>query len=172
MNTIIAEAATTYNYDPRARQWVVANGSEIVRFPAGNLGKHQAQLYALNKDRPDLAALIYKTVGRNYDSKAIGMAIKSAQILIDELLYSDGFVQSQSRPGVLHQVTWSGIPRTYGCTCEAMQFCAIYIDGIGWLCKHGLADYFAHLLEIELPRQPIPFEGEPLINTLDYFEDF
>jgi len=170
MNTIIAEAETTYNYDPRARQWAVANGAEIARFPAGNLGKHRAQLYALNQDRPDLAGLIHKIVGRNYDHKAIGMALKAAQILIDELLYSNGFVQSQSRPGILHQVTWSGIPKTYGCTCEAMQFCAISVDGVGWLCKHSLADHFADLLKIELPRQPIPFNGEPAVYDNDFID--
>ena len=141
-------------YEPRARKWIVANGAEIARFPAGRLGKHQAQLHALGQDRPDLAALIYKIVGRNYDSKAISIALKAAYILIDGRLYSDGFVQSQSRPGVFHQVTWSGIPKTYGCTCEAMQFCAIYIEGVGWTCKHSLADHFADLLKIELPRQP------------------
>lgn len=168
---IIAETTTKYNYDPSPCSRVVINGAEIARFPAGNLGKHQAQLYALDQDRPDLAALIHKTVGRNYDKKAISMALKSAQIIINGLLYSDGFVQSQSRPGIFHQVTWSGIPKTYGCTCEAMRFWAIYIEGIGWLCKHSLADHFADLLKIELPRQPIPFNGEP-ISVDDDFIDF
>ncbi len=157
-------------YEPRARKWIVANGGEIARFPAGKLGKHQAQLCALDQERPDLAGLIHKTVGRNYDSKVISMAIKAAQILIDDLLYSNGVVQSQSRPGVFHQVTWSGIPKVYGCTCEAMRFWALYIEGIGWLCKHNLADHFADLLKIELPRQPIPFNGEPAVYDDDFID--
>lgn len=168
---IIAGTPTTYNYDPKARKWIVANGAEIARFPAGNLGKHQAQLYALDQERPDLAGLIHKTVGRNYDSRTIGMALKSAQIIIDDLLCSNGVVKSQSRPGVFHTITFSGQPKTYGCTCEAMRFYAIYIDNVGWLCKHSLAAHMAYLLNLELPRQPIPFNGEP-ISVDDDFIDF
>lgn len=164
-------------YEPRARKWIVTNGAEIARFPAGNLGKHQAQLYALNQDRPDLAALIYKTVGRNYGSRAINMALKAAYILIDGLLYINGVVESQSRPGVFHTITFSGQPKTYGCTCEAMRFCAIYIDDVGWLCKHSLAAHMAYLLNLELPQQPIPEKDPPPslpeceFNSLQYFGD-
>ncbi|KKM93084.1 hypothetical protein LCGC14_1211950 [marine sediment metagenome] len=163
---IIAEAKTAYN--TRAKQWRVTTGDEIlIALPPGQHNKQQAQIYALEFNRPDLAAMAYKIRRQNsYNADVSKLALNAAYILADKLLYNDGFVRSQSRPGVFHQITYNDQPRRYNCTCEAMQFHPIWLTGIGWLCKHGLAAHMAYLMALELPQQPIPFNSEPEITTI------
>lgn len=161
---MIIIAAATIRY--KSRHWQVLNGKVLAQYPAGPAGKRRAQLHALNVNRPDIYALVWRTIrAADLDTRMMNMAIKAAHIIIDELLYSNGACHSQSRPGIFHTVTYSGQPKTYGCTCEAFSYCTIYIEDIGFICKHCLADHWAYLLGLDLPRQPIPFQGEPTINT-------
>ncbi len=169
INTIIAEATTEYNR--RTKRWNVLNGKLVATFPAGPEGKRLAQLEALEINRPDLAALVHKVASNSQDPKALNMALKAAQILAAGLLYSNGECHSQSRAGIFHTVTYDGLPKSYHCTCEAFTHCPTYVNDIGFLCKHCLAQHWAYLMALDLPQQPIPFNGEPIINTLDYFSD-
>ena len=169
MDNIIAEATTQY----KARQWhVIDNDAIIISFPPGPAGKRLAQLETLEINRPDLAALVHQAI--KAQPGAFSMALKAAAIIQDGLLHSNGACHSQSRPGVFHTIDYDGQPKTYHCTCEAFSYCAIRIDGAGWLCKHCLASHWAYLLGIDLPQQPIPINGEPItmeFNTSDYFND-
>ncbi len=144
-----------YRDNRQAKLWQVRNGSEGISFPAGPVGKSQAQRCALEINRPDLAAMDWKIRADNdQDPDVSKMALKAAYILHDKLLYSNGVVKSQSRENTYHEVVkFSGIPKHYHCTCEAKKYCPVWIIGIGWLCKHGLAAHMAYLLNIKLPDQ-------------------
>ena len=163
---IIAEATIQY----KARQWIVTNGEQTISFPPGPDGKRLAQLEALEINRPDLAELVHRAI--KHDPKAFNMALKSAQIIIDGLLYSNGTCHSQSRPGVFHSVNYDSWPKAYTCTCEAFSYCPVHIEDIGFLCKHCLASHWAYLLALDLPQQPIPFGGEAesydILESIEY----
>lgn len=158
MTTIIAEATAAYNQ--HTKRWDVLNGKLIATFPPGPEGKRMAQLEAMEINRPDLAALVHRVASNSQDPKALNMALKAAQILDAGLLYINGVCHSQSRAGIIHTVTYDGRPKTYHCSCEAFSFCPVYINDVGFLCKHCLADYWTWLLGLDLEQQPIPFNGE------------
>jgi len=148
-------AETTVSYNHRAKQWHAVNGTESISYPAGPEGKRQAQLYALSIDRPDLATKVHMIAGaHNYEPSVLNMAIKSAHIITDNLLHGNGVVTSQSREGIYHEVIeFSGIPKAYRCTCEAFTYHPVWIVGLGYMCKHGLATHIAYLLNIKLTDQ-------------------
>lgn len=177
-------------YDRSAREYIVANGREIARFPSGPANKVAAQWLAIQHDAPDVYEIAREMLAETLADE--GRVIRAAQIVIaGDLITShhrdraDGLndftqarVLSQTTPAhegrpeynVIHNLRWT-------CTCEDYDR-----HGWGHRCKHTLAveltermdDDFAAIArrkwddKIERRQDYIPFDGEPVPVDEDY----
>jgi hypothetical protein len=170
----ISEVLTTVKYDRSLRAWQAVNG-RVWSFP-GPDGQRQAQLYAIDHDRPDIAAEVQAIMANNQAHPAYegitrraikaGFIVRDGHVLPPRPLEAEGSylhevarVRSQSK-------TWpDGSPVEYAvCVSPEGQSCCECEDWHNGHTLDILADYYRLF-----PHDPHrPRSGAPKLANGDY----
>ncbi len=166
---------TEVKYDRRARAWQVLNG-KVTSFPAGPEGKRQAQLYALEYDRPDVAAELQAFL-ENIAASSLEMpldvpgltrrAIKGAFLIRDgQVLPAVPFTEPGGCMNEIARVQGSeSLPYiiTYeddACFCDCPDFLlgdAPFLPTGQRACKHIFAVLITEALQLDAEKMEIDF---------------
>lgn len=172
--TTLPPTPTVVKYDRHARAWEAVNGA-TTRFPAGPEGRRRATLYALEHDRPDIAAETLATLDSIEAARPrlpVDVPGLTSRILKAGLLLRDGHVlppRELSAPGsylteiarvksqtekwpdgspVEYAITQDSPDDFLGCGCEDFTSHRAPVLPSGQrACKHVLAFLMAESLE-------------------------
>lgn len=175
LNVTAPHKFATVQYNRSARVWQVLNG-KITSFPAGKAGQRQAQFYALEHDRPDVAAelqallqdIIALAPTRLLDVPGLtDRAIKGAFIIRDgKLLPPLAFTHPGGCMNEIARVQGSE-PLPYivtyeddACFCDCQDFLlgdAPFLPTGQRACKHILAVLMSEALHVDAELVQIDF---------------
>ena len=175
LNLTAPQKIATVQYNRSACVWQVLNG-KVTSFPAGKAGQRQAQLYALEHDRPDLAAELHALLQditalaptRLLDVPGLtDRAIKAAYIIRDGKLlpavpFSDpgGCMNEIARAQGSESLPYIITYEDDACFCDCQDFLsgdAPFLPTGQRACKHILAALMSEALQSDAEPVQIDF---------------